>query len=260
MQKRFHSPVLMYHAIGLPVVTRRDEQINVSAADFQRQMRVLLTLGYTVRPFYEIVDSLVSARSLSRRTLAITFDDAYLSVGTVAAPIMKSLGIVGTTFVVSSWSGAGEVIGLENGRLNSPVLDWDGLRALVDQSWEVGGHTMSHVHLDSLEDSAAMDEISKGKLDVEQAVGTELATFCYPFGHINVRTSELVRAAGFRGACTVRSGIAARRSDPYLIPRVKIAYRDGVVGLLYRLLVRPSLPTFRTRRRSHTMSRDSTSL
>ena len=39
---------------------------------------------------------------------------------------------------------------------------------------------------------------------------------------------RLVQAAGFTGACTTRSGLAKRDADPFLLPRVKIAYRDGV--------------------------------
>ena len=67
-------------------------------------------------------------------------------------------------------------------------------------------------------------------------------TFCYPFGGIGERTPRLVAGAGFLGACTTRSGLATARTDPYLLPRVKIAYRDDLWGLLYRLRIRPYLP------------------
>ncbi|MDQ2686250.1 MAG: hypothetical protein M3Y28_00110, partial [Armatimonadota bacterium] len=69
---------------------------------------------------------------------------------------------------------------------------------------------------------------------------------CYPFGHINARTPELVRRAGFRAACTTRSGLACAANDPFLQPRVKV-YDPSIAVFLYRLLIRPTLPDFRRR-------------
>ena len=246
------SPILMYHAVGLPVAGKRDTFLNISAESFRRQIRALASLGYHTRPFGDIVEAWRSGLSLPRRALALTFDDAYLCVESVVAPILRDHGLAGTTFVVSSWTGAPATTGVENGRLNAAVLDWDGLRDLMDLGWEIGGHTATHPHLDALDNARAYEEIVSGKQEIEQRLGIVLRTFCYPFGHINERTPQLVSAAGFLGACTVRSGLAARSHDIYKLPRVKVGYRDGVAGLLYRLLVRPILPTFRRRRRSHT--------
>jgi peptidoglycan/xylan/chitin deacetylase (PgdA/CDA1 family) len=246
------SAVLMYHAVGQPVKCKRDTFLNVSTDSFRRQMRALASLGYRAITFGEIVDVRRSGLSFPRRIFAATFDDAFRSVGEIAAPIMREYGFSGTLFVVSNWTSSSKNLDLESGHIDAPLLSWDALRDLINLGWEIGGHTATHPHLDVLDDICALNEILCGKQEIEQRLGLVARTFCYPFGHTNQRTPELVREAGFIGACTVRSGLVTQRSNPYTLPRVKVGYRDGVTGLLYRLLVRPSMPTFRRNRRSHT--------
>ena len=240
----------MYHAVGRPVQTPQDTFLNVSEESFRKQMRVLNRLGYRARRFEEVVEALHSGRSLPPRTFAATFDDAYSCVLECAAPILSELRFTATVFAVSNWSHPFRSANERPEGLPLQVMDWEALKTLQTQGWEVGGHTRTHVHLDELEDSAAFEEILQGKLECEASLDTPLTSFCFPFGHLNSNTVALVQKAGFRGACTVRSGVARKETDPYLIPRVKIGYRDGVYGLLYRMLVRPNLPTFRSDRRS----------
>ena len=243
-------PVLMYHKVGYPVASRTDRFLNVSARDFARQMHLLASLGYQARTFAEVVDALTGGKRLPRRTVAITFDDGYACIGQAAAPVLAAQGFPGTVFVVS------QAVGTQNGwdeMENLPViplLDWTALRTLQAAGWEIGGHTRSHPHLDMEEEARALQNIVEGKRETEAQLGRGLRTFCYPFGHFNANTPGLVRKAGFLGACTTRSGIAHADLDPFLLPRVKIAYRDGALGLLYRLLVRPYLPDLRPQRRS----------
>ena len=130
-------------------------------------------------------------------------------------------------------------------------MDWDDLRKLEGSGWEIGGHTVSHRHLDNLDDASACAEILMGKLEIEENINRKLRTFCYPAGLFNSATPGFVRAAGFSGACTVRTGMVNINQDPFLLPRIKIAYKDGITGLLYRMLLRPSMPNLRPNRRSH---------
>lgn len=214
-------------------------------------MRALSRLGYRARPFGEIVAAVVCGHTLPKRTFAITFDDGYGSVGERAAPILAAHGFPATVFVVSNWVGGANVWDRAFPHPELPLLDWDALRRLRSAGWEIGGHTLSHPHLDTLDDTAALLEIVAGKEEAEARLGCGLETFCYPFGHLNAHTPTLVKAAGFLGACTARSGLVQARSDPFTLPRIKIAYRDGLTGLLFRLFARPHLPNTRPLRRSY---------
>ena len=247
---RTHIPVLMYHKVGQPVATAEDRFLNVAESDFARQMRVLDRLGYKARSFAEVVDAHVSRKTLPKRSFAVTFDDGYACVGQFAAPILAAHAFPATVFVVPSGVGKENSWDEATGRQRLPLMDWDSLLALQRAGWEIAGHTRSHPHLDALEDAEAYEEIHTGKAETENRSGMQLTTFCYPFGHFNARTPEIVRSAGFAGACTTRSGVICPEMDAFLLPRVKVAYSDGVAGLFYRLLVRPYLPDLRRGRRS----------
>lgn len=247
----FSTPILMYHKVGAPTACRQDRFLNVTAEGFHRQIRALARLGYTARPLSEVVESLFCGRVLPPRTFAVTFDDGFTSVGEVAAPILAEFGFPATVFAVSTGIGASSYWETAPGMACLPLLGREALGGLIAAGWEVGGHTRTHPQLDMLEEGAALAEIRLGKEEVEAILGVALRTFCYPFGYFNARTPELVRRAGFLGACTARSGLANRAHHPFLLPRVKIAYRDGLLGLLFRLLVRPNLPNTRPFRRSY---------
>lgn len=240
-------PVLMYHKVGHPVTCPRDTFLNISGEAFRRQIGTMVRLGYQARSFGEVVEALNDGRTLPRRTFAVTFDDGYECVGEVAAPILADFGFPATVFVVSDCVGGTNIWDRPLNNPELPLMDWDALRRLAADGWEIGGHTRSHRHLGALEDGEALREIRQGKEETESRMGRALTTFCYPFGHLNAATPGLVSAAGFRGACTTRSGLARAASDPFQQPRVKV-YHDSVAVLLYRLLLRPRLPNFRRHR------------
>ncbi len=242
------APILMYHKVGASVDRPEETFLNVSAETFERQMRALARMRYRALTFAQVVEALRDGQPLPRRSFAITFDDGYQCVGDVAAPILERYGFPATVFVVSGAAGGANIWDGLTGRPVLPLMPWDRLRELTQAGWEMAGHTCTHPHLNELEDAEALREIVEGKAATEAQLGIRLQTFCYPFGHFNAKTPDLVRAAGFAGACTTRSGLAKRDTDPFLLPRVKIAYRDGVAGMLYRLMVRPRLPSLRRNR------------
>lgn len=231
----------MYHKVGAPVADKADTFLNVTVNSFARQMRLLKRLGYTGVTFAEGVDGLKGSRSQPRKPVCVTFDDGFVNVAEYAAPILAAHGWPATVFVPTAFVGGENWWDKANGYPLLPIMDWSRLRTLQGAGWEMAGHTRTHPRLGELDDSAAVSDIQLGKDDLEANLGGPVRTFCYPFGSTNERTPSLVRDAGFAAACTTKSGLARRSTDPYLIPRVKIAYRDDVFGFFYRLVIRPRL-------------------
>lgn len=246
--------VLMYHKVGLPVTSKEDTFLNVSTLDFRRQMRLLKSLGYEARTFGEVAQAWRDGKTLPARTCVITFDDAYCSVWENAYPILKECGMVGTLFVISQCIGKTNLWEHLHEKRVLPIMGVDSLLALHKEGWEIAGHTRTHPHLDKLDDAAALDDIYLGKVEVEELLGIPLKTFCYPYGHLNSHTPLLVQQAGYLAACTAQSGVASSEQDPFLIPRIKIAYRDRYWGFLYRLILNHRLPELRRHRRSRIKS------
>ena len=237
-------PVLMYHKVGAELTDPADQFLNVSALSFRRQMRVLARLGYRARPFGDILEALQRGQTLPRKTFAITFDDGYQCVGEAAVPILAEFDFPATVFVVSDCVGTTNRWDRDTGHPEISLMDWRKLGELQTLGWEIGGHSRTHPHLNGLTEAEAYAQIVDSKQATEARLGVDLRAFCYPYGHFNADTPALVSKAGFVGACTIRSGLAHPRHSLCLQPRVKV-YHEGILDLLYRVLLRPSLPTLR---------------
>jgi peptidoglycan/xylan/chitin deacetylase (PgdA/CDA1 family) len=84
----------------------------------------------------------------------------------------------------------------------------------IAQSFDIGGHTYHHVNLTGISPKEAEREIVEGKKELEDIIGREVLSFCYPRGRFNDEVVDIVRRAGFIGARTTKS---ATRSieDPF---------------------------------------------
>lgn len=102
-------------------------------------------------------------------------------------------------------------------REGRPVLDTAQLRQLA-AGFEVGGHTLDHVRLDSLALEDARRQIGDGKLRLEDELGARVVGFCYPGGKHGRAIRRLVREAGFGYARTVENLCLDGSGDPYRLP------------------------------------------
>lgn len=87
------------------------------------------------------------------------------------------------------------------------------------QSFNVGGHTYHHVNLTRISPKEAETEIVEGKKRLEDIIGRELLSFCYPYGSFNDEIINFVKQAGFIGARTAR----------LLIRRIKDPFKMGTI-------------------------------
>jgi peptidoglycan-N-acetylglucosamine deacetylase len=80
---------------------------------------------------------------------------------------------------------------------------------------ELGAHTVNHAHLTLIPQSEAKTEIEGSKIYLEDITGTQIKMFCYPFGEFNEDTKQIIKAAGFIGARTVKFNGFKNIPDPY---------------------------------------------
>jgi peptidoglycan/xylan/chitin deacetylase (PgdA/CDA1 family) len=84
----------------------------------------------------------------------------------------------------------------------------------IARSFDIGGHTYHHLALTKISLQEVEKEVVEGKKRLEDIIGREVISFCYPRGKYNDKTINIVKVAGFMGARTVRS--ATRRiKDPF---------------------------------------------
>lgn len=235
--------VLCYHAVS----ERWPAALSVTPAAFERQLELLLRRGYEGMTFRDA--ALGNARG---KRIAVTFDDAYLSVLEVGRPILDRLGLPATVFVPTDWPARGEPMrwpGIDQwmgtefeDELRS--LTWEQLAGLAAHGWEVGSHTQSHPRLSTLDDDTLDRELRDSRAECERRLGLPCRTIAYPYGDYDSRVAAAAGRAGYEAACTLPSRIHPAR--PLEWPRVGIYHEDS--DRRYRLKVSRAVRAVRSSR------------
>jgi peptidoglycan/xylan/chitin deacetylase (PgdA/CDA1 family) len=206
--------VLCYHAVGDAV-----NQLTVSPERLERQLRGLARRGYVP----DLASNVVRSEP-SRRRVVVTFDDGYRSVRKQAAPVLRHLGVAATMFVTTEF--VGRAVGVAAGdSLDSTAVSWDDLRALADEGWEIGSHTLTHPRLTALGAQEVRMEVCESKARIEAELGRPCSSFAYPWGLVDEHVEHAVRRAGYEVAFTVprRMGLPLT----FQWPRVTVLGSDG---------------------------------
>ncbi len=201
------------------------DPLTVSVPDFERFCR-FFRRHFEVVPLGEVVARCEAGRSLGG-TLAITFDDGYLDNFLHAAPVLRSLGLPATFFVVSGFIGS-EAVPAWDRELDPPPrwMTWDQVRALRREGHEIGAHTRSHPDLGRLLGPEALEEMAGSRRDIQKEIDAPVELFAYPFGgreHFAEANRPLVRQAGFRCCVSCYGGTNPDGADPFRLQRVPIS-------------------------------------
>lgn len=126
-----------------------------------------------------------------------------------------------------------------------PMLTTEQVKMLAHAGMEIGGHTVSHPILATLDANTAYREITEGKAELERLIGKPVTSFAYPNGKPGVdylKTHvQMVEDAGFSAAVTTAWGVGRQESDVYQLPRFT-PWDKTPKRFAFRLL----LNTFRT--------------
>lgn len=113
------------------------------------------------------------------------------------------------------------------------------LRQLVAEGFEIGGHSMHHHPLATLDDEMLETEIVDSKKAIEEVAGNETVSFCYPFGGRNAwddRTVGELRKHGFSCAVTTVEGLNGTDADAFALRRIRITGDIPRSVLVFRIL------------------------
>ncbi|HYM70627.1 MAG TPA: polysaccharide deacetylase family protein [bacterium] len=109
---------------------------------------------------------------------------------------------------------------------SSRPLTWDEVRRMSAAGMTFGAHSVSHPSLVAISDAELRSEIERSRDEVLARVGVVATSFSYPFGYVDDRAANAVKAAGFRAAVTVRAACCDTASSRYLLPRLAIRDLD----------------------------------
>lgn len=213
-------PVLAYHQ-----VSESNEIYSVTSKQFEEQMDYLASNGYTAISLVELFDVYEGKAKLPNKPIIITFDDGYEDNLLAAVPIMEKYHMRGTVFVASGLVGTTE------------YLSWQQILELQARNTEIGSHTMSHLGLSSLTPEQQRREIVDSKAMLEQHIGRSVQFLAYPYGEFSPITEQLLKEAGYKGACSGIAGLNHKGTDVYALKRINVPHpKYGLLEFRVRLL------------------------
>ena len=217
-EMRDSATVLMYHRFG----ESRYPSTNISIEQFEAHLAHLAAGNYTVLKLDDIIVRLRAGELLPDRTVAITIDDAYLSVYTEAWPRLTEAGFPFTLFVASS----------PIDRELSGYMSWEQIRELQSSGVTIGSQTHTHPHMHRLSDEEVRAEISTSNERFIEELGLRPELFAYPYGEYSQFVIDAVKDAGFRAAFGQNSGIMHSADDQFQLPRFAFNEAYGTIDRL----------------------------
>jgi peptidoglycan/xylan/chitin deacetylase (PgdA/CDA1 family) len=108
------------------------------------------------------------------------------------------------------------------------MLSWDEVREMQQSGLvTIGSHTLSHPILTRVSHASAMEELRESKRILEKRTGAPVEFFAYPNGgtaDFDREIADMVRACGYRAACSTIAGAIATAVDLFLLPRRDVTY------------------------------------
>lgn len=199
--------LLMYHSIS-----PYDEdpfEVTVIPQRFEQQMRWLSRRGLRGTSVRELLDARTEGRS--RGLVGLTVDDGYEDFLTHALPILDRFGFTATVFAVAGRLGGTNM--WDPGGPSKPLMTTDQLCQVAGAGMEIGSHGFNHVPLSSASEKQLNEELVRSRSVLREITGQEVGGFCYPYGNLNNRVVDAVRAAGYDYGCAIwRSDLTGRHA------------------------------------------------
>ena len=223
-------PILLYHSVSEH--TSGDfAPYAISPGAFAEHLDLIVERGHSALTVSDLVGLLDRGEALPERPVVITFDDGFADFAEAAWPALEARQLPATLYVTSGQVGGSSVWLSEEGAGDRPMLSWQDLRDLADAGCEIGAHTLTHPPLDCIARTAAAQEISGSKVELEDGLGRPVPSFAYPHGHHDRHVRDLVVAAGYESACAVKNALSHTEDDRFALARITVLGDVGVDGL-----------------------------
>lgn len=206
--------VLTYHNIDTPPRDAKLKTLYVKPSKFKRQLSFLKKFGYTTPDLDNI--------TFEKREVLLTFDDGYKDFLENALPVIKQFGFRAVVFVVVDLAGTYNQWDWQKLNIKKPLMDWQDIEYILKQGVEIGSHTLTHPFLTKIDLKDAQREIEFSKKKLEDRLGVEIRSFCYPYGDYNQTVRDMVEKAGYRYAFTTKHGSFKIGDDPLQVNRLTI--------------------------------------
>lgn len=222
--------ILAYHKIGEPTPGGWDTWYFIPQPTFVEQINVIRNSGWSVIDLPAFLRGLDDPRTVSDRSLLLTFDDGHKSFHLNAFPILRSFGLPAVCFIPTDHVGGSSIFdrGIEPEEF---LCDWDDLREMSRHGIAIQSHGASHEWASLMEAPQLREEIARSKRTLELELREKVETLAFPFsdpGRDAKAVDEGLREAGYRAAFLCGGGpdiVELPVPDRFRIDRLAV-YRD----------------------------------
>lgn len=164
-----------------------------------------------------------------KQNVAITFDDAFVSVAENALPELAARGFHSTIFVPAGLLGGRPTWAMETGNLDADetVMSAEQIATLSSPLVTLGSHSNTHPRLSRLIPADARNEIEGSRSKLQGLTAEEVGMFAFPYGDYDASTLELCRGAGYEYVFSITPQPVDTTIHEFVRGRVKVEPFDG---------------------------------
>ena len=201
-------PILMYHSLA----ESEGNSLKIPPHEFENHMKWLKENDYYTLTPDEAYTVLTENKKPAEKIVWVTFDDGYLNNYTEAYPILEKLEMKGTINYITSKLGSEHYFNLEQ------------MKEMAKSNFiNIESHTVSHLDLNTLEDSHIDSELKDSRDWFDQELDQTTTLLCYPAGRYDERVIASAEKNGYKMAVTTEPGYAKKSDGLFTLKRVRIS-------------------------------------
>lgn len=205
-------PILMYHHVEPLAIAKQEGHapLTVDSGIFAQQMQYLADRGYTTIQLKDLAAYFDTGKSLPKKAIILTFDDAYSDFHDYAVPILSAHGFVSDLFVPT-------------GLMENPgYLTWAQIGEDSGKGVSIDHHTWSHANIAQVNDEFFHRELDIATQQLIDHGYGPVKIFAYPYGTHNGRDITELSKRGFSIAVTTLAGQIQCKEDRLALHRTRI--------------------------------------
>jgi peptidoglycan/xylan/chitin deacetylase (PgdA/CDA1 family) len=171
--------------------------------------------------------------------VAVTFDDAFVSIIENALPELAHRNIPFTIFVPTRYIGRKPewLINATCRNIDDVVMSIDQLKELnMNNLASIGSHCATHTNLLSLNEDEAKNEIFDSKRVLDAILQEDVRTLSFPHGYFSNEHVKWSRRAGYERVFSILPTLAFSNQGEYLTGRVLVLPTDWRIEFRLKLL------------------------
>jgi peptidoglycan/xylan/chitin deacetylase (PgdA/CDA1 family) len=221
--------ILQYHHVS----DSTPPSTSISPQQFNAHLGYLKENGFSVVPLSVIVEAIKTKTPLADKTVAITFDDAYLDILTQAKPLLDKFNYPFSIFINPS------IVQ----RKSKHYLTWKQLKKLADDGVIIANHGFDHHSLARINNEMSEQQwlthygqlLEKSEAVIKEKTGQSWRYFAYPYGEYSKQALTWLKQLNYVGF-SQQSGAVGLDSNLSVLARFPASQPyDKLKTLKYKL-------------------------